>query len=121
LQNSNGPVNIKIVDDGMIGRVGMIPLKEWEEIIDGNRYSTRTSVLIARGVGTPKSDHEEIDWDIFLYRTPDNRYFKVHLAPSASRHHVLEPIGTIEALNLFGALTDCCVDLEDAFPARDPE
>lgn len=99
----------------------MIPLKEWEEIIDGNRYSTRTSVLIARGVDTPKNTHEEMDWNIFLYRTPDNRYFKVHLAPSGSRDHVLEPVGAVEALNLFGALTDRCVDLEDAFPARDQD
>ncbi len=99
----------------------MIPLKEWEEIIDGKRYSTRTSVLIARGVDTPKSTHEEIDWNIFLYRTPDNRYFKVQLIPSGSRHHVLEPVGAVEALNLFGALTDRCVDLEDAFPARDQD
>jgi|GEM_PF-2646224 hypothetical protein len=99
----------------------MIPLKEWEEIIEGNRYSTRTSVLIARGVDMPKSGHEEVDWNIFLYRTPDNRYFRVNLIPSGSRSHVLEPVGAIEALNLFGTLADRCVDLEDAFPAKNQD
>ncbi len=96
----------------------MIPLQEWEELIDGKRYSTRTSVLIARGVDAPKSAHEEIDWNIFLYRTPENNYFKVHLVPSGSKHHILEPLSAVEALNLFGTLADRCVDLEDAFPDR---
>jgi hypothetical protein len=96
----------------------MIPLQEWEEWIDGKCYSTRTSVLIARGEDTPKSEHGDNDWNIFLYRTPENSYFKVHLVPSGSKHHVLEPVTTVEALNLYGTLADRCVDLEDAFPDR---
>jgi len=100
------------------GGGAMIPLQEWEEWIEGQCYSTRTSVLIARGSDSPKADHEMENWNIFLYRTPESTYFKVHLIPSGSKHHVLEPVTSIEALNLYGALTDHCVDLEDAFPDR---
>jgi len=96
----------------------MIPLKEWEEWIEGKCYSTRTSVLIARGSDSPKGAHEADNWNIFLYRTPEYSYFKVHLIPSDSKHHVLEPVTSVEALNLYGTLGDRCVDLEDAFPDR---
>ena len=95
----------------------MKPPENWEEVIDGTHYSTKTSILIARGIGGRVSRHEEIDWNVFLYRTPEGLYFKVNLAPSESRKHVLEPIGRMEALHLFGTLGDRCVDLEDAFPA----
>lgn len=96
----------------------MIPLQEWEEWIDGRCYSTRTSVLIARGVDPPSGEHETENWNMFLYRTPENTYFKVHLIPSGSKHHVLEPMSAVEAVNLFGKLADRCVDMEDAFPDR---
>lgn len=96
----------------------MIPLREWEEWIEGKRYSTQTSVLIARGMEASDRAHEAGGWNIFLYRTPENTYFKVHLIPSGSKHHVLEPVTAVEALNLFGQMADRCVDLEDAFPDR---
>ena len=96
--------------------VNMKPPEDWEEIIDGNRYSTTTAVLIARGTDEHINDPE--DWNIFLYRTPEGAYFKVNLIPSRNVGNILEPISRVEALNLFGELTDRCVDLEDAFPAR---
>ena len=76
----------------------MIPLREWEEWIEGKRYSTQTSVLIARGMEASDRAHEAGGWNIFLYRTPENTYFKVHLIPSGSKHHVLEPVTAVEAL-----------------------
>ena len=91
----------------------MEPLSNWEEIIDGKRYSTRTAVLIARGTGKHANDPQ--NWNIFLYRTPEDTYFKVHLNPSEDKKNLLNPISRLEALNLYGELTDWCVDLEDAF------
>ena len=58
----------------------MKPPENWEEIIDGKRYSTKTAVLIARGIGEHMNDPH--NWNIFLYRTPDNSYFKMHLYPA---------------------------------------
>ena len=91
----------------------MKPLYDWEEIIDGTRYSTRTAVLIARG--TDKNTNDPQNWNIFLYRTPEYTYFKVHLNPSQNMKNLLHPISRLDALNLYGELTDRCVDLEDAF------
>ena len=91
----------------------MKPLKNWEEIIDGKRYSTKTAILIARGTARHTSDPQ--DWNIFLYRTPEDTYFKVCLYPSENKKNLLNPISRLEALNLFGELTDRCVDLEQAF------
>lgn len=96
----------------------MIPPKDWEEIIDGKRYSTRTSMLVARGVDPKTTGQDAAGWNLFLYRTADGLYFKIHLTPAGSRHHILEPISRVEALNLFGTLQDRCVDMEDAFPAE---
>jgi hypothetical protein len=91
----------------------MRPLDSWEEIIDGKRFSTKTAVLIARG--TDKNTDNPRNWSIFLYRTPEDTYFKVHLNPSENRNNLLHPVTRVEALNLFAELTDRCVDLEDAF------
>jgi hypothetical protein len=91
----------------------MKPLMDWEEIIGGKWYSTKTAVLIARG--THKHTNDPHNWNIFLCRTPEGTYFKVHLNPSQNMKNLLNPISRLEALNLYGELTDRCVDLEDAF------
>ena len=97
-------------------RAEMKPPEDWEKIIDGIRYSTKTAVLIARGDDRTTNDHQEKDWNLFLYRTPEDNYFKVHLAPSNSTQSILEPINRVEALNLFDILIERCVEIEDAFP-----
>ena len=99
----------------------MRPPVDWEEIIDGIRYSTKTAVLIARGDDRTVGEDEPIDWNVFLYRTPDWNYFTIHMNPSSGSQRMIVPIGKIEALNLFGSLTEQCVDLEDAFPELDKE
>ena len=96
----------------------MKPPKDWEEIIDGIRYSTKSSVLIARGDDRTIDKDEPVDWNLFLYRTAEWKYFTISLNPSSGSQRMIVPISKIEALNIFGTLTEQCVDLEDAFPDR---
>lgn len=93
----------------------MKPPENWEEIIGGKRYSTKTAILIARGIGEHTDDPH--NWNIFLYRTPENTFFKIHLYPGEIIKNLLDPISRLEALNLYKNLTDRCVDLDDAFPS----
>jgi len=94
----------------------MKPPKDWEEIIDGKRYTTKTAILIARGDDRYIKKDDPIDWNVFLYRSTDWNYFTIHMNPSRGSQSMIMPISRIEALNLFGSLTEQCVDLEDAFP-----
>ena len=41
----------------------MKPPEDWEKVIDGRRYSTKTAVLIARGDDRTTNDHQEKDQD----------------------------------------------------------
>ena len=94
----------------------MKPPEDWEKVIEGIHYSTKTAILIARGHDRTIDDHQEKDWNIFLYRTPEGSYFKVHLSPSHGTQSILEPMSAVEALNQFGRLSERFVEIEDAFP-----
>ena len=96
----------------------MRPPMDWEEIIEGIRYSTKSAVLIARGDDRTIKEDDPVDWNVFLYRTGEWKYFIIRMNPAGGSQGMIEPINKIEALNLFGALTEQCVDLEDAFPDR---
>jgi hypothetical protein len=97
----------------------MKPPEDWEQVIDGIRYSTKTAILIARGHDRIIDDHQEKDWNIFLYRTLEGGYFKVHLSSSYETQSILEPMNRVEALHQFDKLSERFVEIEDAFP--DPE
>ena len=84
----------------------MKPPKDWEEIIDGKRYSTKTAILIARGDDRYIKKDDPIDWNVFLYRSTDWNYFTIHMNPSRGSQSMIMPISRIEALNLFGFLTE---------------
>ena len=85
------------------------------KIIDGKRYSTKTAILIARGY-VHQRDREQMDRTLFIYRTKEGDYFKVLVAHHPVEYKDIERISELEAINLFGSLTERIVDLEEAFP-----
>ena len=85
------------------------------KVIEGKTYSTRTSILIARGY-MHQRHREQMDRTIFIYRTKDGDFFKVMVAHHPVEHKDIERISELEALNLFGTLSERIVDLEVAFP-----
>jgi hypothetical protein len=89
---------------------------DWEADIQGKHYTTKNSILLAQGDDRYRRKHETIDRNISLYRSPEGEFFKVTLSKSQSDRNKLEILEPVEALKLFGSLTERYVDLEDAFP-----
>ena len=87
----------------------------WEEIINGKCYSTKNSILLAQGDDQHRRTLETIDRNISLYRSPEGEFFKVTLSKSQRDRNKLKILEPVEALKLFGSLTERYVDLEDAF------
>ena len=85
------------------------------KIIDGKSYSTKRSILLARGY-VHQRNREQMDRTIFIYRTEEGDYFKVLVAHHPVEYKDIERISELEAINLFGVLTERVVDLEEAFP-----
>ena len=85
------------------------------KVIDGKSYSTKTSILIARGY-LHQRNREQMDRTIVIYRTGEGDFFKVLVAHHPVEYKDIERISELEAVNLFGTLTERIVDLEEAFP-----
>jgi len=89
---------------------------EIERVIDGLRYNTLTSEIIADDNYWDGNNYERHGRNTFLYKTPNNRYFVLHLTMWQGERDSLEPLTLVEAQALWEQLPEQHIDFEQAFP-----
>jgi hypothetical protein len=95
----------------------MHPPNDLVRIVDKKRYAVKTAALLAGNDFWDGNNWERSGRNMFLYRTPNGRYFTVSLTQWQGELDTLEPIDQDQAIQLFeGALTEHRVEYNEAFP-----
>jgi len=90
---------------------------QMQKIIDGIRYDTEKATLIAHDVYWDGRGMERRGRNMWLYRTPNGRYFIVTGTLWQGERDTLRPVDEEEARRLFETvLPEHEVDYEEAFP-----
>jgi hypothetical protein len=90
---------------------------EYNSVIGGKRYDTKTATLIADDCFWDGHNWERRGRNTFLYRTPKGNYFVVHQTCWQGERDSLEPLSIQEAIELWEG--PCCeheCSFEKAFP-----
>ncbi len=88
-----------------------------QKIIDGIRYDTEKATLIAHDVYWDGSNFERHGRNMWLYRTPNGRYFVVTGTLWQGERDTLRPVDEAEARRLYETvLPEHEVSYEEAFP-----
>ena len=90
------------------------------KVIDGYRYNTETSTLIASDAYWDGHNHERSGRNTFLYRTKKGAFFAVHQSFWVGEQTRVEPLDDLEAQALYeNALSEHELGWEQVF--GDPE
>ena len=95
----------------------MHPSETMEAIIGRVRYRVNGSTLLAHDEYWDGSNYERQGRNTFLYRSPNGRYFAVHLTMWQGEADAIEPLGEDEAYELYESLPEREVPPEEAFPS----
>jgi hypothetical protein len=88
-----------------------------KRIIGGKVYDTDTAEVIADNAYWDGHNFERQGRNTFLYKTPKNNYFAVHLTQLEGERDTLEPLTQDEAVTLYEQLDDDeAVPFDVAFP-----
>lgn len=86
------------------------------KVIDGYRYNTETSTLIASDAYWDGHNHERSGRNTFLYRTKKGAFFAVHQSFWVGEQTRVEPLDEIEAQALYeNALSEHELSWEQVF------
>jgi len=90
---------------------------QMQRIVAGRRYDTETATLLAHNVYWDGHNFERSGRNMWLYRTPNGRYFTVSGTLWQGERDTLTPVGLEEARRLYeGTLTEHEIPYEEAFP-----
>ncbi|MDL1895570.1 hypothetical protein FBQ82_04815 [Anaerolineae bacterium CFX7] len=86
-------------------------------IVNGQRYSVKTAVLLASDNYWDGHNFERRGRNTFLYVTPNGNYFTVTLTQWQGGQDTLEPVSQAEALDLYeNQLSEHAETYANAFP-----
>ena len=98
----------------------MGPIK-MSAVIDGKKYNTETATLLAGNDFWDGSNFERGGRNLFLYRTPNGRFFTLGLSQWQGERDEIKPVSREEAKELFEDLDEKRVDWETAFDEKPEE
>lgn len=86
-------------------------------IVDGKKYDTAKATLIAHNAYWDGHNYERRGRNLFLYKTPNGRFFTVSQSLWQGESDTLEPILSADAVHLYEtSLPEHEVPYEEAFP-----
>lgn len=94
----------------------MGPDENMESIIGRVRYRVASSTLLAHDCYWDGSNFERHGRNTYLYRSPNGRYFVVHLTMWQGEHDRIEPLDEDAAYEMYESLHVKEVGVEEAFP-----
>ena len=92
---------------------------QMQRIIDGVRYDTEKATLIAHDVFWDGHNFERHGRNVWLYRTPNGRYFTVRGTLWQGVRDTLTPLSPEEARQLYERLPEQESPYEEAFPGME--
>ena len=95
--------------------------KSMIQIIDGVRYSVKSSTLIASDEYWDGNNFERGGRNTFLYKTKLGAYFLARLTQWQGERDVIEPIEREEAIHQYGELGEQLVGFAEAFDQEPQE
>lgn len=87
-------------------------------VIGGVRYDTEKAQIIAHDCFWDGHNMERNGRNTYLYKTPNGRYFAVHLTLWQGERDSIEPLTKDEAICLYERLPEKVVEFEEAFPGE---
>jgi len=90
-------------------------------VIGGVRYDTEKAQIIAHDCYWDGHNMERNGRNTYLYKTPNGRYFAVHLTLWQGERDRIEPLTKDEAIYLYERLPEKEVEFEEAFPGEPVE
>jgi len=94
---------------------GMEP-RIMREIIDGVRYDTEKAQMIAKGFYLEDYIWEYCARKIYLYKTPNGRYFAMYLTQRPGEIDHLTPLPLDVAMSCYEWLPEHVIPFKEAFP-----
>jgi hypothetical protein len=96
----------------------MNPSSNFEKIIDGKRYSTKTGKLLCGNDYWDGQSWERGGTNTFLYRTPKGSYFKFFMTQWEGQSDSIEPVSQERAVWFFVScpISTQRVTFKEAFP-----
>ena len=95
--------------------------KDITEVINGKRYRTTLSALLASDTQWDGRSNERLGRNTFLFRTPKGNYFMLLQSTWPREKDVLSPLARDEALRMYEELPTKATDIEEAFPGIEIE
>lgn len=90
--------------------------KGMRAVIGGVRYDTEKAEVIASDCYWDGHNMERNGRNTYLYKTPNGRYFAVHLTMWQGERDSIEPLTKDEAIYLYEQLPEHEMEFEEAFP-----
>lgn len=89
---------------------------DWDEVIGGKRYTTKTAELIAADDYWDGHNFERRGRNTFLFKTVNGNYFTIFRTCWQGERSTLTPLSLDEAVKAWQVLTEREVSFEEAFP-----
>jgi hypothetical protein len=86
-----------------------------QQIIGGKRYDTETAALVASNYYWDGSNWQRRGRNMYLYKTPNNRFFLHHTTLWQGERDYLEAVGPNTAKTYYEELPEHVLDYETAF------
>ncbi len=93
----------------------MHPSKDMKRVINGKLYSVETATLLADNEYWDGHNWERQGRNSFLYKTPNGRYFMVHLTQWEGQADTIETLELEEAKAEYELFGEHRVEYEEAF------
>ena len=94
----------------------MKPSENMEQIIGKVRYRVSDATLLAHDCYCDGRNMESDGLNTFLYKTPQGRYFAVHMTLWQGERDYIEPLTEEDAYELYERLPEKEIAVEKAFP-----
>lgn len=88
------------------------------KVVNGKRYSTEPSTLIASNEYWNGSNYEREGTNRHLYRTKNGNYFETYSTMWQGDHNSIEPLSLAQAKQRYQELPEEEVPYEEAFPGE---
>ena len=92
--------------------------KGMRAVIGGVRYDTEKAEVIAHDAYWDGHNLERHGRNVYLYKTPNGRYFAVYLTMWQGERDSIEPLSKEGAIELYEQLPEHEVEFEEAFPGE---
>ena len=90
-------------------------------VIGGVRYDTEKAQIIAHDCFWDGHNMERNGRNTYLYKTPNGRFFAVHLTLWQGERDSIEPLSKDEAMELYEQLPEHEMEFEESFPGEPVE